>query len=279
MFKEVKHTVWAFDVEWVPDPEAGRILYTLPGDMPDGDVMEEMWKRNGATDENPQPFLKTALCRVVSVAMVMRRDAGNNNIQLDLRSQPKDASDASDCAERSILEKFLTSIGKIGPQLVGFNSSGADLPILIQRGIAKGVTAREFCKRPEKPWQGRDYFSRGSQWHIDLMYETSPPGNAAPKLTELAQISGIPGKLDFRGSDTAGAWLAGDIDAIVQYNEHDALTTYLLWLRVAHFGGLFTTEEYKGEQDRLQSFLEERSAKDGGQHLKVYLDAWASLRT
>ena len=73
MFKSVKHDVWAFDAEWVPDPDAGRLLYDLPADMPDFEVVQEMWRQNGATEEKPRPFLKYAMSRLVSIAMVTRK--------------------------------------------------------------------------------------------------------------------------------------------------------------------------------------------------------------
>ena len=45
MFKSVKKDVWVFDVEWVPDPEAGRRLFQLPEDTPDFDVFKQMWEK------------------------------------------------------------------------------------------------------------------------------------------------------------------------------------------------------------------------------------------
>ena len=68
MFKTVADEVWAFDAEWVPDPAAGRVLYGLADTWTDRMVVEEMWQRNGATDDDPMPYLKTILCRVVSMA-------------------------------------------------------------------------------------------------------------------------------------------------------------------------------------------------------------------
>ena len=68
MFKTVKNRVWAFDAEWIPDPVAGRMLYKLPEDVPDKDVFEVMWEKGGATEEDPTPYLKTVLCRIVSIA-------------------------------------------------------------------------------------------------------------------------------------------------------------------------------------------------------------------
>ena len=48
MFKTVKNRVWAFDAEWIPDPVAGRLLYDLPDEAPDVDVLRHMWREGGA---------------------------------------------------------------------------------------------------------------------------------------------------------------------------------------------------------------------------------------
>ena len=281
MFKTIRSEVWAFDAEWVPDPAAGRILYDLPDSMSDRDVLGEIWQRNGATTEDPRPFLKIALCRVVSIAMVMRRRRPDGTVTLDLRSQPKDPQDPADRDESKMLSRFLDSVGRRGPQLVGYNSGGADLPIIQQRAMLKGVAAQGFCLRPEKPWEGRDYFARDSEWHVDLMRLTAPWGggrNAIPSLDTFATLSGIPGKVGgYDGSSIADSWLDGDLARIVRYNELDALTTYLVWLRMAHFGGHFTTEQYSQEQIRVRELLEQRCEASENEHLMDYVNEWDRL--
>ena len=72
----------------------------------------------------------------------------------------------------------------------------------------------------------------------------------------------------------ADQWLAGDIKSIVDYNEFDAVSTYLVWLRVAHFGGFFDDDEYLEEQMRIRSLLEELSRQQGKEHLLEYLEKW-----
>lgn len=67
MIKNIPNEVWAFDCEWVPDIEAGRLLYHLPDDLPTQEVLRVMWEQGGATQDNPTPFLRTLLCRIVSV--------------------------------------------------------------------------------------------------------------------------------------------------------------------------------------------------------------------
>ena len=74
MIKSIGKKVWAFDVEWVPDPLAGKLLYKLPDNMPDEEVIKEMWQMGGATEEDPMPFLKITLCKIVSLSMVTRHE-------------------------------------------------------------------------------------------------------------------------------------------------------------------------------------------------------------
>ena len=59
MFKTVNKDVWAFDAEWVPDPEAGRRLFQLAEETTDAEVIQKMWEEGGADEENPMPYLKT----------------------------------------------------------------------------------------------------------------------------------------------------------------------------------------------------------------------------
>ena len=279
MFKSVKDDVWAFDAEWVPDPDAGRALYGLPSEAPDREVVEEMWRRNGATEDDPRPLLKLSMCRVVSIAVVMRHRRGDGRIELQVRSQPKNPASPADCRESSILSRFLASVGRRKPQLVGFNSRGSDLPIMVQRGIIKGIRAAAFCKRPERPWEGADYFSRASEWNIDLMAAIGSWGKGTPSLEEISVLSGIPGKIGrFHGGSVAEAWLDGNVKRIVQYNEHDALTTYLVWLRIAHFAGHVSDGEYGQEQNQLRSLLTERAKSSRNAHLADYLNDWARLQ-
>ena len=93
MFRDVKSRVLAFDIEWVPDPESGKVAYELPKDMPDREVIEFMWEQGGATEEEPMPFLKTVLSKIVSISMVFResdRDGATYKTQASLHSVDSD---------------------------------------------------------------------------------------------------------------------------------------------------------------------------------------------
>lgn len=279
MFREVKPSVLAFDMEWVPDPESGRAVYGLPEDMDDADVIDLMWKEGGATDEDPMPFIKTVLSRIVSVSMVFRKlEEDSGTPKLTLHSIPSLPTSGQDCSEPRIIGDFFKILNKHRPQLVGYNSTGSDIPILAQRMIKNGVPGGYFTRRPDRPWEGADFFVRGSDWNVDLMRCVSAWGKGTPSLHEISVVSGIPGKMGgVTGQSVAPMWLAGKLDEIVAYNECDALTTYLLWLRMAHSAGHFDAERYAGEQGLVREMVEKQSAAAGREHLREYLSQWERL--
>lgn len=275
MFKSVQDKVWAFDAEWVPDPLTGRAVYGLPAELSDDEVVAEMWLRGGASEEEPRPYLKTVMCRVVSIS-VLARYVEEGGVRLQLRSLPA-PEDVATATEADIVARFLDGAGKQKPQLVGFNSESADLRILLQRALVHGVRAPDFARRPEKPWEGVDYFA-GGDWHVDLMTVIGGRGRGRPSLHEVAAASGIPGKFATAGGDVVDLWAAGQLEAIIAYNEWDALTTYLVWLRLAHFGGFFSTAEYVQEQQLVEDLLSAEGKRAGREHLAQYLEEWRRVR-
>ena len=282
MFKNVNSKVLAFDVEWVPDPESGKVAYELPQDMSDREVIEFMWKQGGATEEEPMPFLKVVLCKIVSISMVFREsDRDGATARLKLHSIPSIPTSDEDCSERRIIEDFFKILDKHRPQLVGYNTLGADIPILAQRMIKHGLHGGFFTQRPNRPWEGADFFARGSDWNIDLMNCLSANARGQgtkPSLHEISVISGIPGKMEgVDGKQVAPMWLEGRLDEIVAYNECDALTTYLLWLRMAHSIGHFDSDQYAEEQRLLRDMIKEESENPRRRHLLGYLSKWESL--
>jgi predicted PolB exonuclease-like 3'-5' exonuclease len=245
--------------------------------MSDEEVIQEMWKRGGATDEDPQPYLKTVLCRIVSISAVTRIVTDGDPI-LHLLSLPRDPKDPSQTSEAHIVGTFLNAIGNHKPQLIGYNSHSADLKILLQRGVANGIQATGFCERPNKPWEGVDYFANGNDQNIDLMKIVGGWGKSTPSLHEMVTVCRIPGKIQIDGQQVVALWLAEELDKIIAYNEFDALTTYLLWLRLAHFGGFFSAGQYEREQDLLWQLLVKESEKPERSHLKDYLAEWEKLK-
>lgn len=280
MFRSIKKETWIFDCEWVPDPHLGRVLYKLDENLSDAEVIEIMRKKGGATEENPKPFLKLILCRIVSISAVIRKIKDNGETSLHLLSLPKDVNDSELVSEKNIIETFLNAIGDKKPQLVGYNSISSDLKILLQRALAHGLHIPSFFERPPKPWDDEpDYIANlTTDWNIDLMKIIGGGKSSFPSLDELAVACGIPGKFHTDGMEVAEIWLDGRLKEIVNYSEHDVLTTYLIWLRLSHLAGLFDTEKYKSEQKTVAELIKNLGEKPENNHLKIYLKEWLRLR-
>ena len=267
--------IWAFDCEWAPDLTAGRRVYRLPPDLPDDEVLRVMWREGGATEENPQPFLKTILCRLVSIAAVVRTVTPTQGASLNLWSVPalgeplvgEPRVTPEGVPEADILRAFLCHYEKREPVLVGYNSRNADIHILLQRAFVDGLQLPGFFKESTaKPW---------NQASIDLMDFLGGHGKGySASLDEVANQCGIPGKLDTTGHDVARLFYGGRSRDVVEYNMFDALTTYLVWLRMEFFSGHFTAAQYADEQELVRELLAAESAKPHGAYLNTFISAW-----
>lgn len=269
-----------FDMEWVPDAAGARRLYDLPDDTSEIDAMQALWERSPQHDaeRNPRPFLKYMFSRVVSIAFLSRRtyfDSDRSRIvEFGLNSLPKLPVEGRDVNETEIIERFLYFVGERRPQLVGFNSAESDLQVLIQRGLINEVSAPAFCQRPDKPWEGPDYFdSRNSEAHLDIIKRLSG-GAMTPRLDELAKLCGFPGKIDVKGDQVTDLWLEGDLTKIIEYNQIDTLNTYLVWLRLVYFAGKLSEDDYFEELQTFRYFLEAESGKAEKAFLADFLAAW-----
>ncbi len=274
IFKSVGPEVWVYDCEYAPCLETARREYRLPNTMPDQEVLAEMYARNGATPENPKPMLKLHQNRLLSISAVKRKES-KDGVTLTLRTM---SVDQPGMTERQMIENFLQSVGTVRPQLVGFASRKFDLPVLFQRALIQDCVIPAFCRRPAKPWEGTDYFAQFSDDHIDLLLVLASNnwGKAMPSLDEIALSCGIPGKLGMCGADVAEAVMAGRIKEVAQYNELDALTQYLLWLKLARMSGWVSLDGYDRERRQLWDLLV-KLVDAGKDHLQLFLDEWNKL--
>ena len=282
MLKKIAESVFSFDIEWIPDPKSAEILLKSPRSSgPDeeaGASFEALWAdaRKADDPEDFQPYLKTILCRIVSISGILRDCPRGGEPVLKLVSLPTDPLDNQKSGEKVLLTSFLKSVGRRKPQLVGYNSSQADVPIIIQRSIVHGLPGFGFSDRPAKPWEGVDYFdARNSDYNIDLA-EGLGQFRDRPSLHQAASLSGIPGKIDVSGDSVAQMWLDNQLPEILAYNEFDAFTTHLLWARIAHFSGLLESRDYEREQELVRNLLETEIA-NGKEHLVRFVEEWDRL--
>jgi predicted PolB exonuclease-like 3'-5' exonuclease len=251
-----------FDIETVPDVALGRRLYGLEG-LPDEEVAKAMFalRRQGSGGE----FLPLEQHRIVAISCVLRSRDG-----LKLWS----LGDAGS-SEAELIERFFDGIERFSPDLVSWNGSGFDLPVLTYRALLAGVQAPRFWETGEgdPAFRYNNYLSRYHWRHLDLMDVLSgfqPRGRVS--LENMALLLGLPGKLGFSGARVWESYLAGDILGIRRYCETDVLNTYLIHLRFELLRGRLARERYGEEVERLKSLL--RSGKEP--HLADFLSAWES---
>ena len=128
----VNQKVVVFDLETVPDIATGRLLLGLPDNVPDAEVrsaLDGAYRKEGQSAK--QVFVKTALQKIVCIGAIYaeRQDRGH-----PWSITRAGAVHIGQRTERELAVAFLDSLADApSPQLVGFNSSSFDLPVLRYR--------------------------------------------------------------------------------------------------------------------------------------------------
>ena len=125
--------VLVFDIETVPDVEAGRRLYGLSG-LNDNDVAKVMFQKRLEQSGGESDFLRHYLHRIVAIAAVLRH--GDTLRVWSLGEM--------DAGEDELIQRFFDGIDKFSPTLVSWNGGGFDLPVLHYRALIHGVPAPRY---------------------------------------------------------------------------------------------------------------------------------------
>lgn len=253
--------VLVFDIETVPDLDAGRRLHGLEG-LSDEDVAKAMFHMR-RQETGGSEFLKLHLHRVVTISAVLRtRDA------LKVWSLGDAAAD-----EKEIVQRFFDGIDKFTPTLVSWNGGGFDLPVLHYRALLHGISAPRYWDTgdDDRDFKWNNYISRYHARHTDLMDVIACyQARAVAPLDEVATMLGFPGKMGMSGAKVWDAYLAGGIEDIRNYCETDVLNTYLVYLRFELVRGKLTAAEYDTECRQLRDYLKSENKP----HFEEFLSAW-----
>lgn len=256
-------TVFVFDIETIPDLDAGRKLYELQG-LSDHDVASVMFQKR--RQETGQEFLRLHLHRIVAISVALRT---REKFTVWSLGDPHST-------EKELLERFFAGIEKYTPTLVSWNGKSFDLPVLHYRALLHGVAAHRYWETGDEDTSFRynNYLNRYHSRHTDLMdvlagYE----GRAVAPLHEIAQLLDFPGKAGMDGSQVWPAYEAGQIEKIRDYCETDVINTYLVYLRFELMRGRINPQEYQNECQLVRDTLQH----DGRAHLIEFLNAWDTL--
>ncbi|PSR32173.1 MAG: 3'-5' exonuclease [Sulfobacillus benefaciens] len=252
-----------FDIETVPDADSGRAWLKLPNSAPDHEVRTSMVQQR-IEETGGSSFLKPGFHQVVSIAAAIVDDSGA------LRRLT--ALGRLDSSESELVKEFFRIISDAHPRLVGWNSSGFDLPTLVLRAVLHGIAAPEFYRFGE-PYHGyRKRFDEES--HIDLMDVLSGYG-AAPRMSlhEMACMMKMPGKLEVSGKDVADLYQGNQIQEIRDYCELDVLTTTLIFASYAYHRQWFNEDQKHAFDHSVNTFLTNHHET----HWKMFARRWLEL--
>jgi 3'-5' exonuclease len=250
-----------FDIETVPDVAGLRRLHSLPGSLSDADVVTWATQQRRAATGND--FLPLYLQKVVAIACALREASAFRVWSLGEPTDP----------EADLIRRFFDGIERYTPQLVSWNGSGFDLPVLIQRALIHGVVAAKFWDLgdDDREFKFNNYLARYHTRHLDLMDIVAMyQPRANPGLDAMARLCGFPGKLGMDGREVDSAYREGRIDAIRSYCETDVMNTYLLYLRFQQLRGALADQEYSAEV----SLAREKIAAYQQPHWHEFIAAW-----
>ena len=251
---------FSFDIETVPDVDFGRRLLDL-GDISDEDVATAMTFKH--LQKSGSEFLPLHQHRVVAISVALR--TGDSFKVWSLGNE--------DAGEAELVRRFFDGIERYTPDLVSWNGSGFDLPVLHYRALRHGIQAPRYWETgdSDREFKWNNYLGRFHWRHVDLMdvlagYQIR--GRAS--LDETAVLLGFPGKLGMSGAKVWDKFMEGGISEIRDYCETDVLNTWLVFLRFEFMRGNLDAagleREYRLVRDTLTTMDQP--------HLNEFLAAW-----
>jgi predicted PolB exonuclease-like 3'-5' exonuclease len=250
-----------FDIETIPDAAGLRKLWELGDEVSDAAVVELASQRRRQATGND--FLPPHLQRVVAISCALR---DRDSLRIWSLGTAEDG-------ERELVQRFFDGIEKYTPQLVSWNGSGFDLPVLHYRALFHGIAGCCYWDTGDnnRDFKWNNYLSRFHARHTDLMDVLAGyQGRAWAPLDEIAQLCGLPGKLGMDGSQVWPAWQRGETGAIRDYCETDVANTYIVYLRFQLIRGILTREEHDREVALVREFVGSQDAA----HWKEFSAAW-----
>lgn len=254
-------TILVFDIETVPDLNAGRKLYDLHG-LSDEDTAAAMFALRRA--KLGHDFLPHHLQQIVAISVVLAKSD-----HLTVWSLGDEQA-----TEKDIIQRFFSGLDKHTPTLVSWNGNGFDLPVLHYRALLHGITASTYWENGEhiSTFKWSNYLNRFHYRHLDLMDVLSGYQNKAfAPLDEIAQLLGLPGKVGMHGDQVWPEYLAGNLKQIRDYCETDVLNTYAIYLHFERMRGTLSPIEHTQSLDKLANYLQSESHKP---HFAEFLQNW-----
>ncbi|KRU21421.1 3'-5' exonuclease [Psychrobacter pacificensis] len=261
--------ILVFDIETVADIDGARRIYPQLADLNDADTLSALTAIR--TQEAGHDFMRLPLQRIVCISALYIKDG-----KLSLFSLTADKF-----SEKDILAKFFRAFNDLEtlPQLISWNGSGFDIPVLIYRAMQYDLSAPWLFEEGDRIKNMRfdNYVNRFHTRHLDLMDRFSQYGASRREAMDIvASLYGLPGKTDVDGSMVGALVSSGDWQTLSIYCESDVMNTWLIYLRWLRLTGKLSSPDFDAWQQQSYDYLAQYTQADGSPRHQEFIADWSS---
>lgn len=241
--------VLVFDIETAPDVAAAKRIYPDMADLSDSDAISALTALR--IQETGKSFMRLPYQKIVCISFLYIK-----NGVISLRSLS-----AEQLSEKDILQTFFRAFSDLNtlPQLVSWNGSGFDIPVVLYRAMLYELSAPLLFEEGDNIQKMRfdNYVNRYQNRHLDLMDRFSQFG-ASPRqsMDVVASLYGLPGKTKVDGSMVTELVANNDWQTLTIYCESDVFNTWLIYLRWLRLTGKLSFEGFNFWQNESKSYLQ-----------------------
>lgn len=259
--------VMVFDIETVADIEGARRVYPQLAHLNDEDTLTALSSLR--TQESGNDFMRLPLHKIVCISVLYLKQG-----QFSLFSLT-----AETLAEQQILATFFRAFQDFNtlPQLVSWNGSGFDIPVLIYRAMLYDLSVPLLFEQGNQVTAMRynNYVNRFHSKHLDLMDRFSQYGGSRREsMSIVANLYGLPGKREVDGSQVGEMVAQQQWHSLSLYCESDVLNTWLIYLRWQRLTGQISSADFTLWQVKTRNFLQNKLDNDNTVRHQDFLDHW-----
>lgn len=246
-----------FDIETIPDVATGKRMYPKLANLSDADAQKAliaMRQQQANTD-----FMRLPMHKVACLSFLW----------VDATTFTLKSLALNEHNEADILTTFFRAFHK-QPNLVSWNGSGFDLPVLLYRAMHHKLAAPELLNENKY----NNYINRYHNRHLDLMDKLSLYGFNKQPLDLVAGICGFAGKQDINGSMVVDLVENDEWQTLTTYCESDVLNTWLIYLRWQRLTGAFSHNQADELEQNTRHYLQNLTNEDGTLRHQGFLDGW-----
>ncbi len=260
--------ILVFNIETVADTDAARRIYPQLVDLNDADAMTALQAIR--IQEAGHDFMRLPLQRIVCISALYIKDG-----QLSLFSLTTDKF-----SEKEILIKFFRAFSDINklPQLISWNGSGFNIPVLIYRAMQYDLSAPWLFEEGARIKNMRfdNYVNRFHTRHLDLMDRFSQYGASRREAMDVvASLYRLPGKTDIDGSMIGDLVANDDWQTLSIYCEFDVMNTWLIYLRWLRLTGKLSSLSFDYWQQQSHDYLSKLTQADGSVRHQEFIADWS----